>query len=131
MRRRLACAFGLIDGAARVASEAPGLVNFWPRTPLVKGVRGVPQNGEVPPFSSPPFKQRFAERPQRNGGGRRAVLWADTVTNYFHAPVGGAAPGALGDAGYHVVVPPLRLRRGRPPYYHGMLGRPPRYAPPL
>ncbi|TMM20679.1 MAG: FAD-binding oxidoreductase [Actinobacteria bacterium] len=128
IRPRTAYAFGLIDQAARVASKAPGLVNFLTRTPLVKAAMGVSQKRQVPPFSSPPFKQRFAERPQRNGGGRRVILWADTFTNYFHAPIGVAAAEALEHAGYHVVVPQLHLCCGRPLYDYGMLGRARRYA---
>src|SRR2546421_10313840 len=107
IRPRTAYAFGLIDQAARVASKAPGLVNFLTRTPLVKAAMGVSQKRQIPPFSSPPFKRRFAERPQRNGGGRRVVLWAHTFTHYLHAPIGVAAAEALEHAGYHVVVPQL------------------------
>src|SRR5438132_8334193 len=111
LRPRTAYAFGLIDQAARLASKAPGLVNFVTQTPpldaLAKLAIGVSQKRHIPLFGSPTLKEWFARRPQRDGGGRRVILWADTFTNYFHAPIGIAAVEALEDAGCHVVIPQL------------------------
>ena len=56
------------------------------------------------------------------------ILWADTFTNFFHAPIGIAAVEALEDAGYNVVVPQLHLCCGRPLYDYGMLDLARRYA---
>jgi Fe-S oxidoreductase len=56
------------------------------------------------------------------------ILWADTFTNYFHAPIGMAAVEALEDAGCHVVIPQLHLCCGRPLYDYGMLDLARRYA---
>jgi FAD/FMN-containing dehydrogenase/Fe-S oxidoreductase len=132
LRPRTAYAFGLIDQAARLASKAPGLVNFVTQTPpldaLVKAAMGVSQKRHIPPFASQTLKDWFARRPQRNGGGRRVILWADTFTNYFHAPIGIAAVEALEDAGCHVVIPRLHLCCGRPLYDYGMLDLARRYA---
>jgi FAD/FMN-containing dehydrogenase/Fe-S oxidoreductase len=127
-RPRTAYAFGLIDQAARVASKAPGLVNFVTRTRLAKLAMGVSLKREIPEFASPTFKERVARRPERNGGGRRVILWADTFTNSFHPEVGIAGVEALEHAGYHVVVPQLHLCCGRPLYDYGMLGLARRYA---
>jgi Fe-S oxidoreductase len=128
LRPRTAYAFGLIDQAARVASKAPALVNLVTRTRLAKLAMGVSLKREIPPFASTTLKERFARRPQRNGGGRRVILWADTFTNYFHAPIGIAAVEALEDAGCDVVIPQLHLCCGRPLYDYGMLDLARRYA---
>jgi Fe-S oxidoreductase len=132
LRPRTAYAFGLIDQAARIASKVPGLVNFVTQTPpfdaLAKAAMGVSQRRRIPPFASPTLKDRFASRPHRDGGGRRVILWADTFTNFFHAPIGIAAVEALEDAGYHVVIPHEHLCCGRPLYDYGMLDLARRYA---
>jgi Fe-S oxidoreductase/FAD/FMN-containing dehydrogenase len=132
LRPRAAYGFGLIDQAARVASLAPGLVNFLTQTrPLgavAKLALGVSQKRHIPPFAMTTFKRRFAARPHRNGGGRRVLLWADTFTNHFEPEVGMAAVEALEEAGFHVVVPQLHLCCGRPLYDYGMLGLARRYA---
>jgi FAD/FMN-containing dehydrogenase/Fe-S oxidoreductase len=128
MRPRTAYAFGLIDQAARVASKAPALVNLVTRTRLAKLAMGVSLKREIPPFASPTLKEWFSSRPQRDGGGRRVILWADTFTNYFHAPIGIAAVQALEDAGCNVVIPHEHLCCGRPLYDYGMLSLARQYA---
>ena len=132
LRPRTAYAFGLIDQASRVASKMPGLVNFLTQTPpfasVVKAAMGVSQKRHIPPFASPTMKEWFASRPQRDGGGRRVILWADTFTNFFHAPIGIAAVEALEDAGCNVVIPKEHLCCGRPLYDYGMLDLARRYA---
>jgi len=132
LRPRTAYGFGLIDQAARVASRAPGLVNFVTQTAPLDAVAklalGISQKRRIPPFAPLTLKDWFAARPQRNGGGHRLVLWADTFTNYFEVEVGVAAVEALEDAGFHVVMPQLHLCCGRPLYDYGMLGLARRYA---
>jgi FAD/FMN-containing dehydrogenase/Fe-S oxidoreductase len=132
LRPRTAYAFGLIDQSARLASRATGLVNFVTQTPVIsaiaKAAMGVSQKRHIPPFAAPTLKHWFARRPQRNGGGRRVVLWADTFTNYIDTRAGMAAVEALEDAGFHVVVPQPHLCCGRPLYDYGMLDLATRYA---
>jgi FAD/FMN-containing dehydrogenase/Fe-S oxidoreductase len=128
LRPRTAYTFGLIDQAARIASKAPALVNLITRTPLVKLAMGISLKREIPPFASPTLTEWFSQRPQRNGGGRRVILWPDTFTNYFDAPIGIAAVEALEDAGCNVVIPQLHLCCGRPLYDYGMLSLARRYA---
>jgi FAD/FMN-containing dehydrogenase/Fe-S oxidoreductase len=128
LRPRTAYAFGLIDQAARVASKAPALVNLVTRTRLAKLAMGVSPKREIPPFASPTLKEWFASRPLPNGGGRRVILWADTFTNFFHAPIGIAAVEALEDAGCNVVISQEHLCCGRPLYDYGMLSLARRYA---
>ncbi len=127
-RPRTAYAFGLVDQSARFASKAPRLVNLVTRTPLAKLAMGVSLKREIPRFASPTLKGWFARRPQRNGGGRRVILWADTFTNYIDTKAGMAAVEALEDAGFHVVVPQQHLCCGRPLYDYGMLDLAERYA---
>jgi FAD/FMN-containing dehydrogenase/Fe-S oxidoreductase len=133
IRPRSAYAFGLIDQAARFASKAPWLANLVTQTrpfdTLAKAAIGVSRQREIPPLSSPTMKELINRRPRRDGsGGRRVILWADTFTNYFHAPIGLAAAEALESAGYRVVVPELHLCCGRPLYDYGMLDLARRYA---
>jgi Fe-S oxidoreductase len=133
MRPRTAYAFGLIDQASRLASKMPGIVNFLTQTrpfdAVAKVAMGVSQKRHIPPFATTTLKQWFRQRPHRDGaGGRRVILWADTFTNYFHAPVGIAAVEALEDAGCTVVIPEQHLCCGRPLYDYGMLDLARRYA---
>jgi FAD/FMN-containing dehydrogenase/Fe-S oxidoreductase len=121
LRPRAAYAFGLIDQAARLASQVPGLANAATKTPLFKLAAGIHPQRKVPEFAPVTLKRWFAERPLMNGGGRRVILWADTFTNYLEPEVGIAAVEALEEAGFHVVVPQGHLCCGRPLYDYGML----------
>jgi FAD/FMN-containing dehydrogenase/Fe-S oxidoreductase len=121
LRPRPAYVFGLIDQAARIASRVPALANAVARTPVFKAAAEIHPDRHVPEFAPLTLKQWFAQRPLRNGGGRRVILWADTFTNYLEPEVGVAAVEALEDAGFHVVVPQEHLCCGRPLYDYGML----------
>jgi FAD/FMN-containing dehydrogenase/Fe-S oxidoreductase len=121
LRPRPAYAFGLIDQAARIASRVPALANAATKTGLFKRAAGIHPERQVPEFAPVTLKQWFAGRPLANGGGRRAILWADTFTNYLEPEVGIAAVEALEEAGFHVVVPQGHLCCGRPLYDYGML----------
>ena len=127
LRPRAAYAFGLIDQVARVASRLPSLTNAVTKTPMFKLAAGIHPERHVPEFARVTLKQWFADRPLRNGGGRRVILWADTFTNYLEPEVGVAAVEALEDAGFHVVVPQDHLCCGRPLYDYGMLDLAERY----
>jgi Fe-S oxidoreductase len=121
LRPRPAYAFGLIDQAARLASQVPALANAATKTALFKRAAGIHPDRKVPEFAPVTLKHWFAQRPLRNGGGRRVLLWADTFTNYLEPEVGIAGVEALEDAGFHVVVPRGHLCCGRPLYDYGML----------
>jgi FAD/FMN-containing dehydrogenase/Fe-S oxidoreductase len=131
LRPRHAYAFGLIDEASRLASRAPGVVNAIGHAPglsrLVKLAAGMAPARELPVFAPRTLRHWFFSRPERNGGGRRAVLWPDTFNNFFHVEVGVAAVETLEDAGYHVVMPRGHLCCGRPLYDYGFLGLARRY----
>jgi FAD/FMN-containing dehydrogenase/Fe-S oxidoreductase len=121
LRPRAAYAFGLIDQAARIGSKLPALTNVLTRTPLFKAAAGIHPQRRVPPFAPLPLKDWFAQRPSRNGGGPRVILWADTFTNHFEPEIGIAAVEALEETGFNVTIPAGHLCCGRPLYDYGML----------
>jgi FAD/FMN-containing dehydrogenase/Fe-S oxidoreductase len=130
-RPRYAYAFGLIDQAARVASIAPGLVNFFTRTrpfsALAKRVAGIDAEREIPAFAPVTLQQWFQRRGAVNPGGRRVVLFPDTFNNHYHTDVGVASVEALEAAGWHVVMPEGHVCCGRPLYDYGFLDLAERY----
>jgi len=71
LRPRTAYGFGLIDQAARVASRAPGLVNFVTQTAPLDAVAklalGISQKRRIPPFAPLTLKDWFAARPAGTG----------------------------------------------------------------
>ncbi|HVA50757.1 MAG TPA: FAD-linked oxidase C-terminal domain-containing protein [Pirellulales bacterium] len=125
LRPRHAYAMGWIYWWSRLASLAPPLVNFFSQTPglstLTKWLGGVSPHRQMPPFANQPFKQWFFQRPPRNVGAERVILWPDTFNNYFHPEVAKAAVEVLEDVGWQVVVPRASLCCGRPLYDYGML----------
>jgi FAD/FMN-containing dehydrogenase/Fe-S oxidoreductase len=66
IRPRSAYAFGNIDLWARIASQAPGLVNLTTQLPflrdIAKIVAGIPQQRSIPAFAPEPFKTWFHRR---------------------------------------------------------------------
>jgi FAD/FMN-containing dehydrogenase/Fe-S oxidoreductase len=121
LRPRAAYAFGLIDQAARVASKLPEVASLLARAPGFKLAAGVHPERKVPSFAPLTLKDWFAQRPSRDGGGRRVIAWADTFTNHFEPEVGVAVVEALEAAGFHVTIPSGHLCCGRPLYDYGML----------
>jgi Fe-S oxidoreductase len=131
-RPRYAYAFGLIDQASRVASRAPGLVNFLTQTPpfsgLAKLAAGMAPEREIPKFAPITLQQWWRERGETpNPSGRRVVLWPDTFNNHFHTDVGIACVEAIEAAGWQVVMPSGHVCCGRPLYDYGFLGLAERY----
>jgi Fe-S oxidoreductase len=125
LRPRPAYAFGLIDQASRLATKVPGVANFFTQTPpfdrVFKLAAGIHPKRRIPTFAALTLKDWFAQRPSRDGGGRRVILWADTFTNHLEPEVGVAVVEALEEAGFHVTVPSGHLCCGRPLYDYGML----------
>jgi FAD/FMN-containing dehydrogenase/Fe-S oxidoreductase len=121
-----AYAFGNIDLWARLASNAPGLVNLTTQLPFVreigKLVAGIPLQRSIPPFAPQTFKSWF----RRRGRGKRGdpvLLWPDTFNNYFLPATAMAAVDVLEASGFEVIVPQANLCCGRPLYDFGMLDR--------
>jgi Fe-S oxidoreductase len=125
MRPRHAYSMGLINIWARLASNMPGVANFFSQTPglsaAAKFFGGIAQRREMPPFAHETFKDWYFRRPKRNIKGQMVILWPDTFTNYFKPERGKAAVAVLEAAGCRVVVPRAHLCCGRPLYDYGML----------
>jgi len=126
VRPRSAYAFGNIDLWARLASNAPGLVNLTTQLPflrdIAKMVAGIPKQRQIPAFAPETFKAWFHRNPRKIDG-PPVLLWPDTFNNYFHPATAKAAVEVLEAAGYHVILPQANLCCGRPLYDFGMLGR--------
>ena len=130
VRPRSAYAFGNIDLWARLASNAPGLVNLTTQLPILrditKMVAGISQQRSIPAFAPETFRRWFQRR-QRNVTGLKnaspVLLWPDTFNNYFLPATAKAAVEVLESAGYHVILPRANLCCGRPLYDFGMLDR--------
>ncbi|HSU33094.1 MAG TPA: FAD-linked oxidase C-terminal domain-containing protein [Bryobacteraceae bacterium] len=125
LRPRSAYAVGLIYWWARLASLAPGIVNFLSHAPglssVAKAIAGVHQKRTLPAFARRTFKDWFAQHRKRNQNGPKVMLWPDTFTNHWHPEHGAAVTEVLEQLGYHVLVPKASLCCGRPLYDFGML----------
>jgi len=125
LRPRHAYAFGLIMYWARLAAFAPGVVNFFTQTPLLRDVAkaaaGMAPQRRIPAFAPQTFKEWFRRRGPRNLDRPPVILWPDTFNDHFHPQTARAAVEVLEAAGYRVLVPPMFLCCGRPLYDYGML----------
>jgi FAD/FMN-containing dehydrogenase/Fe-S oxidoreductase len=72
VRPRSAYAFGNIDLWARLASNAPGLVNLTTQLPFLRDIAkllaGIPPQRTIPPFAPESFKQWFFRRSAQKRG---------------------------------------------------------------
>jgi FAD/FMN-containing dehydrogenase/Fe-S oxidoreductase len=122
-----AYAFGNIDIWARLASNAPGLVNLTTQLPflrdIAKLVAGIPPQRNIPAFAPQTFREWFQRRPFLNTGGPPVLLWPDTFNNYFLPDTAKATVEVLEAAGFQVLLPAGNLCCGRPLYDWGMLYR--------
>jgi FAD/FMN-containing dehydrogenase/Fe-S oxidoreductase len=122
-----AYAFGNIDIWARLASQAPGLINLTTQLPflrdIAKVVAGIPQERSIPAFAPQTFRQWFKRRRPRNREGAPVLLWPDTFNNNFLPDTAKAAVEVLESAGFSVRLPKATLCCGRPLYDWGMLDR--------
>jgi len=127
LRPRSAYAFANIDIWARLASNAPGLVNLTTQLPflrdIAKLIAGIPPQRNIPAFAPQTFREWFRRRPFRNGNGSPVLLWPDTFNNYFLPETAKAAVEVLEAAGFQVLLPTASLCCGRPLYDWGMLDR--------
>ena len=126
-RPRSAYAFGNIDLWARLASNAPGLVNLTTQLPflrdIAKLVAGMPRERRIPAFAPQTFRDWFRRRTPGNDAGPPVLLWPDTFNNYFLPDTASAAVEVLEAAGFQVFLPAGSLCCGRPLYDWGMLDR--------
>ncbi len=126
-RPRSAYAFANIDIWARLASNAPGLVNLTTQMPflrdIAKLVAGMPRERSIPAFAPQTFRGWFQRRQPCNLGATPVLLWPDTFNNYFLPDTAKAAVEVLEAAEFHVLLPDANLCCGRPLYDWGMLDR--------
>jgi FAD/FMN-containing dehydrogenase/Fe-S oxidoreductase len=141
-----AYAFGNIDFWARLASNAPGLVNLTTQLPVLRDITKflgkIPPQRRIPAFAPETFKDWFfctggndwgsdsrssvrnrSITQSPNDSMPTVLLWADTFHNYFLPSTARAAVEVLETAGYRVLVPRANLCCGRPLYDFGMLDR--------
>jgi len=127
LRPRSAYAFGNIDIWARLASNAPGLVNLTTQLPFLRDIAkllsGMPRERNIPAFAPRTFRSWFRSHVPRNPGAKRVILWPDTFNNYFLPGTARAAVDVLEAAGFKVLLPERQLCCGRPLYDFGMLDR--------
>jgi FAD/FMN-containing dehydrogenase/Fe-S oxidoreductase len=130
LRPRHAYAFGYIDRFARLASIAPGIVNFLTQTSglsaIAKAIAGIPKQRTIPAFASESFASWFHQRSKGHGSANskpEVILWPDTFNNHFFPQTAKAATAGLEAAGLRVTIPSQPLCCGRPLYDFGMLDR--------
>ena len=127
LRPRSAYTFGNIDIWARLASNAPGLVNLTTQLPFLRDIAkllsGMPRERSIPAFAPRTFRSWFRSHVPPNRGGKRVILWPDTFNNYFLPGTAKAAVDVLEAAGFRVLLPERQLCCGRPLYDFGMLDR--------
>lgn len=126
-RPRQAYAFGLINYWAKLASYAPGPINWLAQAPgirtLAKKLAGMPRQRQIPKFAPETFLQWFKQRPPRNQDNPPVILWPDTFNNHLHPETAKAAVNVLEAAGFQVRVPAQPICCGRPLYDFGMLNQ--------
>lgn len=127
LRPRNAYAFADIAIWARLASNAPGLVNLATQLPflrdIAKLVAGMPRERSIPAFAPQTFRDWFARRAVVNRDAPPVLLWPDTFNNYFLPATAKAGVEVLEAAGFQVILPETSLCCGRPLYDFGMLDR--------
>jgi FAD/FMN-containing dehydrogenase/Fe-S oxidoreductase len=119
-------AFGLMYWWARIASHMPRVANFFTQTwglrSIAKALATMAPERRIPRFATQTFRAWFSDRPVRNAGKTRVLLWPDTWNNHFHPSIAIAAVDVLEAAGFQVILPERSLCCGRPLYDYGMLG---------
>jgi FAD/FMN-containing dehydrogenase/Fe-S oxidoreductase len=120
-----AYAFGYIDKWARIASHAPGLVNFFGQLPLTaslaKNLLHIHPSRTLPAFAETTYRAQAKSLPQPASPIGDVLLWADTFNNYFRSETASAAHKVLVEAGFRVHVLEQHVCCGRPLYDFGLL----------
>ena len=129
LRPASAYAMGLVFRWLRMASAAPGLVNFLAQAPgissVVKALGGIARDRRIPRLAPRTFRSSFTKRegqsPAKREARSRVILWPDTFNDHFHPETAHAAVEVLEAAGFAVEIPRARLCCGRPLYDYGFL----------
>jgi FAD/FMN-containing dehydrogenase/Fe-S oxidoreductase len=120
-----AYAFGYIDKWARIASQAPSLINFFGQLPLTaslaKSLLHIHPSRTLPAFAKVTYRSQAKSLPQPASPKGDVLLWADTFNNYFSTNTARAAHRVLVEAGFRVHVLQQHVCCGRPLYDFGLL----------
>jgi len=126
VRPRSAYAFGLIPWWSRLASLAPGIVNFFTQTPgfasLALAAAGMAPQRKIPILAAQTFRAWFESRVPSSESRSPVMLFPDTFNNFFRPETARAGVEVLEAAGFDVAIPRTVLCCGRPLYDYGMLG---------
>ncbi len=120
--------FANVDTMARLGSATAPVSNWLTAVPgsraLAERVLGIARERTLPTFERESLQAWFRDRGgstiSEHDAERRAVLFADTYTNYVHPDVGRAAVSVLEAAGVHVTLSE-RTDSGRPAYSKGFI----------
>ena len=119
--------FANVDTLARLGSSLAPVSNLLPKLPgagfLLEKTVGIASERSVPEFRRETLRDWFGERgPQvpEHEAKRRAVLFADSYTNFMHPAVGKAAVQVLEAAGVHLKLSG-QTDSGRPAHSKGFL----------
>jgi FAD/FMN-containing dehydrogenase/Fe-S oxidoreductase len=142
LRPLRAYVFGWIDKFARLASIAPGMANALVNAPglkqMFKSLLNIPAARQFPRFAPHTFRSWAGKHGVRAtadavansveaSSRKKALLWTDTFTNYFHPEAGIAAVEVLRHAGFEPCILARQVCCGRPLYDFGMLDDAERY----
>lgn len=128
LRPRDFYAMGNIGLAARIASIAPRIANWFGSAPVVgpatKWLAGIAPSRDVPKFARHTFRHWFAQQPPTDNGYRGDVLLIpDAFNDHFFPESLQAATHVLESLGYVVRVPRRRYPAIRPLIHYGFLER--------
>ena len=120
--------FANVETASRLGSATAPISNWLSRLPgarlAMEKTLGIARERELPTFHRETFTDWFEARGgsavPANEADRRALLYADTYTDYSHPDAGKAAVRVLEAAGVHVALAPIE-DSGRPPYSKGFI----------
>lgn len=125
MRPLTAYLFGWIYWWSRLGSIAPGIFNFFTRTPvirsIVKALGGIAQKRQMPRLADTTYRSWYGRQKHSSAGKAKVILWPDTFNNFYLPETLVAGQHVLEAAGFEVIIPRATLCCGRPLYDFGML----------
>ncbi|AGB15824.1 FAD/FMN-dependent dehydrogenase [Halovivax ruber XH-70] len=122
--------FANVHTLSAVGSRLAPLSNWASAVPgarwLLERTLGIDADRELPTFRRETFTDRFERRPtvestSSSEGGRKALVFPDTYTNFTNPEPGVATVSVLEAAGVEVALAPVSGDSGRPAYSKGFL----------
>jgi FAD/FMN-containing dehydrogenase/Fe-S oxidoreductase len=96
-----------VSAASRAPRAANALLSLPPVAAIARWAAGIDQRRALPRLAATPltrWAETHAPAVSTETRGRRAIVWADTFTNYFHPTAGIATWSVLVQAGFDVAV---------------------------